>query len=119
MTANKHRIKNGPSRWDLMLASFENSTDSAKGTRDVNFELEDYENVFGSDWMSVEITSLSRPDKSDTNWFQFKGWTYIFPDKHSRRIAKRVTGTFWTNGRTGELKVMVNESTPRQPGTFG
>lgn len=85
----QHQINDGPCKWDLMLALFDNTFDSPHF---VTFTFLGTDGVLEE--IRVYIDSVSREDGSGESWC-FEG--------HTRPDNRRVRGYFSTKRRHGTL----------------
>ncbi|MHB0978223.1 MAG: SH3 domain-containing protein [Minisyncoccota bacterium] len=93
MAKKSFKIIYGPSKFDLMMALFDNT---ATAPRQVSFQPES-----GMEALSIHLLSIGREDGSGESWL-LEGIVF-WPDRLSDR---KVRGYFSTQRRTGYLNIM-------------
>ncbi len=92
MAKKSFKIIDGPSKFDLMMALFDNT---ATAPRRLNFRLE------GEEVFSIYLLSVGREDGSGESWL-LEGIAF-WPSRFSDR---KVKGYFSTQRRIGHLNIL-------------
>lgn len=91
----KYKILSGPSRWNLMMATFDRTSEKS---RPVTFTLD--QGVHGDSWkLEVVLTGLNWKDLPEEEW-KFEGTATFLG------VVNGVNGFFYSDLRKGHLEIM-------------
>ncbi len=102
MAQFKLKIENGPSKFDLMLALFDNTTQEP---RPVIFKLEGGDNLSNQSFI---INGLERESGSGEDW-NFSGFVWLDRIRRISEKTKGVHGYFSTQTRQGWVEMTMGE----------